>query len=110
MPGPLQFLCRTHHLTRTHIHFILQFAQRQAILHRADGDTEVAADTLLLVNLVTPFTVVTCVNSLMRRILTNDMATTALDTQILIDLRLHGVVEIQMLPICEGRNGLPHKI
>ena len=46
----------------------------------------------------------------MRRVLTNDMTATTFNAQILINLRLDGVIKIEVLPVCQGRNRTPDGI
>ena len=110
MRGPLKLLARIDHLPGPGVKRILQAAQGQAVLHRTNGHAKVTADTFLLVDFVATLPVIAGIDGLMRSVLTDYMATAAFDAQILINLRLHGVIEIEVLPVRQGRNRASDRI
>lgn len=77
----------------------LERFHRDALVDRTDDGAQIAADAFLFHHLEMTLAVLLLHDRLMRGILAGDMAATALDAQILVDLRLDRVVEIEMLPV-----------
>ena len=110
MCGPLKFLVQIDLLPGPSVYLVFQAAQGQAVLYWANGYTKIAANAFLLIDFVASLSIIPGINSLMRRVLTNDMTTTTFNAQILINLRLDGVIKIEVLPVCQGRNRTPDGI
>ena len=70
-----------------------------AVLNRADIDAKIAADAFFLDHFEMPPTIQHGGDRLMRRVLAGNMAASALDARILVDLRLGNIVEIEILPV-----------
>jgi len=87
-----------------------QRLQRDALVHRAHIHAEVAAHAFLIDHLEIALAVALFADRLVRGVFTRDVAATALDAERLIDVRLDGVVEIQMFPVDEFRYGLADEI
>ena len=73
--------------------------QRDAVLDRADQHAEIAADAFRLVDDEFSHAVDLGEDRLMRGVLADDVAAAAFDAEVLVDLRLHDIVEVQILPV-----------
>ncbi len=71
-----------------------QLFHGDAIFDRADADAEIAADAFLIHHLEMPDPVDHVGDRLMRGIFAGDVAATAFDAGVLVDLRLGDVVEV----------------
>ena len=76
-----------------------------AVLHRADGDAQIAAHALGVDHLEVALAVHHRGDGLVRGVLADDVAAAALDAEVLVDLRLGDVVEVQELPVGDVRHG-----
>src|SRR3990172_7113031 len=81
-----------------------------AALHWADADAQVAADAFGIDDIEAPATVLAIADGLVRGVLAGDVAAATLDAQVLVDTRLHHVVEIQVLPVGHIRHGEPDEV
>ncbi len=82
-----------------------QLLHGDAVLDRADVDAEIAADAFLFHHLEMTHAVDELRDRLMRGVLAGDVAAAAFDAGVLVDLRLGDVVEVQILPVGDVRNG-----
>src|SRR4051812_30218801 len=78
-----------------------ELLQRDAVLDGTDVHAEVAADALFVDDFKMTPAVLFVADGLMRGVFARDIAATTLNAQFLVDVRLDGVVEIQMLPVDE---------
>ena len=81
---------------------------RDAVLHRADVDAEVARHAFRVVHLEMRLAVFS-EDRLMGRVLAGGIAAPALDAGVLVDLRLGDVVEVQVLPVRDIRHRAARK-
>src|SRR5690606_7684800 len=79
--------------------------QGDAVLNRADIDAEIAAYAFLVHHLEMADAIDDIGNRLVRRILAGNMAATALDAQILVDVGFGDIVEVQVLPVGDVSDG-----
>src|SRR3954469_11454220 len=84
--------------------------QRNAVLHWTDVHAEIAADTLFVDDFKMTPAILFVTDRLMRGVFASDIAATALNAQFLVDVRLDGVVEVQMFPVDEVGHGFADKI
>ena len=75
---------------------VRHWLHRDAVVDRANTDTKIAANTLVIDDFEKAFAVYRIRDGLMRGVLANDVATATLDTQVLIDIRFLNIVEIQV--------------
>ena len=84
---------------------------RDALVNRADHAAQIAADAMFFVDLEGSCAafVDQPVDALMGRVFAGDPAAVAVDARCGIDVRDDLVVEVEVVPVDETRNGLAHE-
>ena len=104
MRGPVAIL-RRHILASTLVKITSRdLLHSNAVLDRADIDAQVAADTFLVDHLEAALAIDKVGDRLVRCILAGDVAPATFDAAVLVNPRLGGVVEVQILPFGDVRH------
>ena len=104
MHGPVEFL-PADGLTGSRIDTVSQLLHGDAALHRADTHTQVTTHAFIIHDHKTALAVDRVGDGLMRRILADLMAASALDTTGLVNDCLFDVIEVQVLPVSNAGDG-----